>query len=177
MQWWYAILQWGCVQTILRQNISTNIDIKIRQIGIDGSISLQWWYAILQWGGCVQTILGQNVQEYSYKNSSNRHKGSISLQWWYRYPNFREAVFKLYSKVTCHLVPYCQWFTLYKCGATVHWGPIPLNFVRKSNKSLKKKRNVHCKYRIVASTNMCCYSENEIFWILKSWIVTCRNFS
>ena len=31
-------------------------------------------------------------------------------------------------------------------------------------------------YRIVASTNTCYYSENQIFWFLKSWIVTCRNF-
>ena len=31
-------------------------------------------------------------------------------------------------------------------------------------------------YRIVASTNTCYYSENQIFWFLKSWIVTCRKF-
>jgi len=32
------------------------------------------------------------------------------------------------------------------------------------------------EYRIVASTNTCYYSENQIFWFLKSRIVTCRNF-
>ena len=31
-------------------------------------------------------------------------------------------------------------------------------------------------YHIFMSTNMCNYSENEIFWFLKSQIVTCRNF-
>ena len=30
------------------------------------------------------------------------------------------------------------------------------------------------EYRIVASTNTCCYSENQIFHFLKSQIVTCR---
>ena len=85
-------------------------------------------------------FLTQNIHKYRYKNSSNRHDGLILLQWWYRYPNFREAVFKLYSKVTWHLVPYCQWFTLHKCGATLHWRPIPLNFVEKSKKSLKRKK-------------------------------------
>ena len=31
-------------------------------------------------------------------------------------------------------------------------------------------------YRIVASTNTCYYSENQIFHFLKSGILTCRNF-
>ena len=31
-------------------------------------------------------------------------------------------------------------------------------------------------YRIVASTNTCYYSENQIFDFLKSWILTCRIF-
>ena len=31
-------------------------------------------------------------------------------------------------------------------------------------------------HRIVASTNTCYYSENKIFWFLKSRIVTCRKF-
>ena len=31
-------------------------------------------------------------------------------------------------------------------------------------------------YRIVASTNTCYYSGNQIFWFLKSRIVTCRKF-
>ena len=39
-----------------------------------------------------------------------------------------------------------------------------------------KESTCEYHYGIVASTNMCYYSENQIFWFLKSRIVTCRKF-
>ena len=52
-------------------------------------------------------------------------------------------------------------------------------FQQKLHHFLKWTDLTHLKenmYWIVASTNMCYYSENEIFWFLNSRIVTSRNF-
>ena len=47
---------------------------------------------------------------------------------------------------------------------------------RKKSQRGQLRMSEICKYRIVASTNTCYYSENQIFHFLKSRILTCQNF-
>ena len=108
--------------------------------------------SLSQW---TKTQWGQILLEVAFKLLWCFHQG---VRW-----NHRRSSSCEYSPVA-----YCKEQSLFRESKSLLkiWDKLILIF------------HTHTKriYHIVMSTNMCNYSENEIFWFSKSQIVTCRNF-